>query len=124
MLRDIERQIKSVRLKEKACGDVESHFRPFSSIFAKSKKMGYGRTDGRIDGPTDGPTDRRTDRRTDIPSYRDAWTHLKMQKIKTCVSSSPLRKVLFRSKAITERHMEFSPVLQPRRKEHFLPADS
>ena len=31
--------------------------------------------------PTDGPTDRRTDGptdgRTDIPSYRDAWTHLK-----------------------------------------------
>ena len=61
-MRDIERQIKSGRLKEKACGDVESHFRPFSSIFAKSKKMGYGRTD----------------RWTDIPSYRDARTHLKM----------------------------------------------
>ena len=38
--------------------------------------------------------------------------------------SSPLRKVLFRSKAITARYMEFSPVLQPRRKEHFSPADS
>ena len=58
IVRDIKRQIKSVGLKEKACGDVESHFRPFSSIFAKSKKMGYGQTD--------------------IPSYRDAWTHLKI----------------------------------------------
>ena len=56
IVRDIERQIKSERLKEKACGDVESHFRPFSSIFAESKKMGYG--------PTDGPTDQRTDGRT------------------------------------------------------------
>ena len=28
-----------------------------------------GRTDERTDGQTDGPTD--------IPSYRDAWTHLK-----------------------------------------------
>ena len=28
----------------------------------------------RTDGPTTGPTDRRTDR----PSYRDAWTHLKI----------------------------------------------
>ena len=53
MVRDIERQIKSVGLKEEASGDVESHFGPFSSIFAESKKMGYG------------PTDRRTDRRTD-----------------------------------------------------------
>ena len=68
-MRDTERQNKSERLKERACGDVESHFRPFSSIFAKLKKMGYGGTDGPTDGPTDG--------RTDIPSYRDAWTHLK-----------------------------------------------
>ena len=45
-MRDIERQIKSVSLKEKACGDVESHFRPLSSIFAESKKMGYGLTNG------------------------------------------------------------------------------
>ena len=29
-------------------------------------------------GPTDQPTDGRTDRRTDRPSYRDAWTHLKI----------------------------------------------
>ena len=28
--------------------------------------------------PTDGPTDQRTDQRTDRPSYRDAWTHLKI----------------------------------------------
>jgi len=49
MLRDIERQIKSVRLKEKAYGDVESHFRPFSSIFVKSS---YGGTDQRTDGRT------------------------------------------------------------------------
>ena len=34
IVRDIERQIKSERLKEKACGEVESHFGPFSSIFA------------------------------------------------------------------------------------------
>ena len=46
IVRDIERQIKSVRLKEKASGDVENHFRPLSSIFAESKKMGYGRNDG------------------------------------------------------------------------------
>ena len=41
---DIERQIKSVGLKEKACGDVESQIRPFSSIFAESNIMGYGCT--------------------------------------------------------------------------------
>ena len=46
IVRDIKRQIKSVGLKEKACGDVESHFGPFSSIFAESKKMGYGRNNG------------------------------------------------------------------------------
>ena len=34
IVRDIERHIKSERLKEKACRDVESHFRPFSYIFA------------------------------------------------------------------------------------------
>ena len=33
----------------------------------------HGRTDRRRDRPTDG----RTDRQTDIPSYIDAWTHLK-----------------------------------------------
>ena len=37
IVRDIERQIKSVGLKEEACGDVESHFGPFSSIFGESK---------------------------------------------------------------------------------------
>ena len=63
-MRDIERQIKSERLKEKACGDVESHLRPFSSFFVEPKKMGYGRMDQWTDG------------RTDIPSYRDAWTYL------------------------------------------------
>ena len=57
---DIERQIKSKRLKEEACGEVESHFRPFSSIFADYKKMGYGPTDGRTDQWTDGPMDGRT----------------------------------------------------------------
>ena len=31
--------------------------------------------DGRTDGRTDGPTDRLTH-----SSYRDAWTHLKMEK--------------------------------------------
>ena len=60
IVRDIKRQIKSVGLKEKACGDVESHFGPFSSIFAETKKTGYGPTDGRTDGPTDGPTDGQT----------------------------------------------------------------
>ena len=55
-MRDFERQIKSERLKEKACGEVESHFGPFSSIFAVSKKTSYG--------PTDGLTDRRTDGQT------------------------------------------------------------
>ena len=29
------------------------------------------------DKPTDGPMDRPTDQQMDIPSYRDAWTHLK-----------------------------------------------
>ena len=29
---------------------------------------------------TDGQTNGWTDQRTDIPSYRDAWTHLKTQK--------------------------------------------
>ena len=48
-----ERQIKSERLKEEACGEVESLFRPFSSIFADSKKMGYGPMDGPMDGPID-----------------------------------------------------------------------
>ena len=60
-MRDKERQIKSERLKEKACGEVESHFRPFSSIFAESKKTGTdGRTHGPMDRRTNGPTDRRT----------------------------------------------------------------
>ena len=35
----------------------------------------------RTDGPTDGPTNRRTDR----PSYRDAWTHLKMATRKSLI---------------------------------------
>ena len=78
-MRDIERQIKSGRLKEKACVDVESHFWPFSSIFALSKKTHYGRTDGPTDRPTDRRTNGPTDPRMEIPSYRDAWTHLKMQ---------------------------------------------
>ena len=47
----IERQIESIRLKEEACGDMESHFLPF----LLSEKMGY----------------EPTDRRTDITSYRD-----------------------------------------------------
>ena len=64
IVRDIKRQIKSVGLKEKACGDVESHFGPFSSIFAESKKMGYGPTDGRTDERTDGRTDGPTDEHT------------------------------------------------------------
>ena len=38
----------------------------------------YRRTDRRTDGRTDRQTDGRTDRRTDTPSYRDAWTHLKI----------------------------------------------
>jgi len=54
-------------LKEKACGEAESHFRPFSSLFAELKKrVTDGRTHRRMDGPT-----------TDKTSYRDAWTHLK-----------------------------------------------
>ena len=56
-MRDIERLIKSEILKEKACGEVESHFGPFSSIFAESKKTGYGPTGGPTDRPTDGRTD-------------------------------------------------------------------
>ena len=56
IVRDIKRQIKSVGLKEKACGDVESHFRPFSSIFAESKKKGHGRMDPWTDRRTDGHT--------------------------------------------------------------------
>ena len=36
-------------------------------------------TDGRTDGPTDG----RTDGRTDKASYRDAWTHLKIDSTPT-----------------------------------------
>ena len=55
-----------------------SHFRPFSSIIGSFEKTRSGRTDRRTDGRTDGPTDGPTDRRTDRPSYRDAWTHLKM----------------------------------------------
>ena len=45
-----------------------SHFRPFSPIIGSLKKM------------RDGRTDRRTKERTDRPSYRDAWTHLKIGK--------------------------------------------
>ena len=41
-------------------------------VFAHSKKMRYGRTDGR--------TDRQTDGRTDRPSYRDSGMHLKRLK--------------------------------------------
>ena len=37
--------------------------------YITKKEKCDGLTDGRADGPTD--------RRTDIPSYRDAWTHLK-----------------------------------------------
>ena len=33
------------------------------------------------DGPTDGSTDGPTDGRTDMPGYRDARTHLKMEKL-------------------------------------------
>ena len=69
IVRDIKRQIKSERLKEIACGEVESHFRPYSSISAESKKMD--------EGPTDRPTDGQMDQWTDIPSFRDAWTHPK-----------------------------------------------
>ena len=83
IVRDIKRQIKSVGLKEKACGDVESHFGPFSSIFVESKKMGYGRMDPRMD--------QRTDQRMDIPSYRDAWTHLKRGKDATQRTSTQKR---------------------------------
>ena len=39
------------------------------------KKTLYGRTDGRTDRRTDQPTDQQTDK----PSYRDAWTHLKIK---------------------------------------------
>ena len=39
-----------------------------------------GRMDGRMDGPADGPTDRRTYGQMDKPSYRDAWTHLEMER--------------------------------------------
>ena len=35
------------------------------------------------DGRTDQRTDRRTDGRTDRPSYRDAWSHLKMSTLVT-----------------------------------------
>ena len=56
-MREIERQIKSERLKEKACRDVVSHFRPFSSIFAGSKKMSYGWTYGWTNGQTDRQTE-------------------------------------------------------------------
>ena len=44
-----------------------SHFRPFSPIIGSlQKRVTDRRTDGRING------------QTDRPSYRDAWTHLKM----------------------------------------------
>ena len=34
-------------------------------------------TDGPMDGRTNGRTDQQMDRWMDLPSYRDAWTHLK-----------------------------------------------
>ena len=47
-----------------------SHFRLFFPIIGSLKKTRHGRTDG--------PTNQRTDGRTDGPSYRYAWTHLKI----------------------------------------------
>ena len=51
----------------------------------KKRKTTDGRTDGckdqRTNGQTDGRTDGPTDRRTDKASYRDAWTHLKIEKL-------------------------------------------
>ena len=41
--------------------------KPFLAFFTKALQK------------RDGPTDERTDGRTDTPSYRDGWTHLKMQ---------------------------------------------
>jgi len=46
---------------------IFDHFPPFLPY--QKKRVTDGPTDRRTDGPTDG--------RTDIPSYRDAWTHLK-----------------------------------------------
>ena len=37
------------------------------------------RTDGPMDGWTDGLMDRRRDGLTDKTSYRDVWTHIKIQ---------------------------------------------
>ena len=58
----MERQIKSDRSKEKACGGMESHFWPFSPIYAEEKKKRV------TDGPTDQPMEKRTDGQTDGPT--------------------------------------------------------
>ena len=46
---------------------------PFPIEFCSLKKTCYGQTNRRTDG--------RTNKQTDRPSYRDAWTHLKMTHI-------------------------------------------
>ena len=79
---EIESQIRSVRLKEKACIGVEIHFWP-SFLLSLKKRVTDQRTDQRMDQQTDWRMDWRTDqwivrRWTDIPFYRDAWTHLTM----------------------------------------------
>ena len=48
------------------------YFCSFSASLNKSV------TDRPTDQPTDGLTDQPTNQRTDTPSYRDAWTHLKI----------------------------------------------
>ena len=42
----------------------------------------------------DGPTDGRTDGRTDRPSYRDAWTHLKIPALQlAALKNNPIVKM-------------------------------
>ena len=72
--REIERQIESERLKEKACRDVESHFWLFPFIWVSKKRI----TDRQTNGPMDRWTNRQVDGWTEISSYRGAWTDLKM----------------------------------------------
>ena len=52
--------------------DCPNDFHRENRSFSALKKTGYTGTDGRTDRPTDG--------RTDTTSYRDARTHLKIQR--------------------------------------------